>query len=47
MPRRTSDDKDEDAEIIPFPVPRTPPPSNPEPKCTCGPSGKPCPACNS
>lgn len=46
MPRNTDDDKD-DAKVVPFPLPRTPAPTNPEPKCTCRPSGPPCPACDS
>lgn len=30
------EEKDDDAKVVPFPLPQTPAPSNPEPPCTCG-----------
>lgn len=47
MPRRSNDDKDDGAEIVPFPLPKTPAPTNPGPKCTCATTPGRCPACNS
>lgn len=36
MSPRSDDKPKDDGKIIPFPLPKKPAPTNPEPKCACG-----------